>query len=165
LIGDWEGDGRDGIGLYCPETSTFLLKNTFEGGEPDRVFMFGVPNQGWRPVIGDWNGDGRSGVGLFDPEARIFYLKNTLEGGAHEAEIRIEVETSDLIPLAGDWAGLGRDQVALYDPESHLFHCHANEESEGLWPHFSFSVPNAKGIPLRLRAKSFAAFHASGRAA
>jgi hypothetical protein len=114
--------------------------------------MFGVPSQGWKPVVGDWDGDGRSGIGLFVAHEGVFYLKNGLEGGEHDLEVRISIQNKGLIPLSGDWEGGGRDTIALFDPIEHVFHLGSSDSVEAIWPHFRFGNPTASGIPLRMKS-------------
>jgi hypothetical protein len=54
LVGDWNGDGIQTIGVYRPSTREFLLKNTNTGGETDIEIVYGAP--GDQSLVGDWNG-------------------------------------------------------------------------------------------------------------
>ena len=58
MVGDWNGDGFDTIGLYDTTTGFFFLKNTNSGGSADIVVGFSVGGLTVYPIIGDWNGDG-----------------------------------------------------------------------------------------------------------
>lgn len=42
LIGDWDGNGIDGIGVYQPSTSTFFLKYTAGSGIADQTLQRGA---------------------------------------------------------------------------------------------------------------------------
>ena len=83
LVGDWNGDGKDTIGLYDPTTSKFYLRNTTslqsasDLGYADVAFSYGAPGAGWIPIAGDWNGDGKDTIGLYNPASSTFYLRNT----------------------------------------------------------------------------------------
>ena len=52
IAGDWNGDGKDTIGLYNPATSTFYLRNTIslqganDKGYADVTFSYGTANAG-----------------------------------------------------------------------------------------------------------------------
>lgn len=53
LSGDWDGDGRTGIGLYEGATRRMLLRNNpVVGGNADFNFVYGL--NGDRPVAGAW---------------------------------------------------------------------------------------------------------------
>ena len=83
IAGDWNGDGKDTIGLYDPTKSVFYLRNTtsLQGandlGYADVTFAYGAAGAGWIPIAGDWNGDGKDTIGLYDPATSKFYLRNT----------------------------------------------------------------------------------------
>jgi hypothetical protein len=54
VVGDWNNDGIDSIGIYVPSTGTWFLRNTNSPGPGDLVFAYGPP--GATPFTGDWNG-------------------------------------------------------------------------------------------------------------
>jgi hypothetical protein len=62
VAGDWNGDGRDGIGVYDQATATFLLRNALQRQGPsdkgyaDLTFTYGTPYAMVLPVAGDWTG-------------------------------------------------------------------------------------------------------------
>src|SRR5262249_7161856 len=54
VAGDWNGDGRDTIGVFDP-AARWYLKNTIAPGAPDIApFAYGVGT--WGPVPGEWTG-------------------------------------------------------------------------------------------------------------
>jgi len=61
-VGDWDGDGRDSVGVFDPATATFYLRNTNTTGVGEVSASFGNPND-W-PIIGDWNGDHIDTIGV-----------------------------------------------------------------------------------------------------
>ena len=81
IIGDWNGDGVDTIGLYNPTTSMFFLSDSNVGGFADDVFVFGPANSGMVPIVGDWDGNGTDTVGLYNPTTSMFFLKNSNSTG------------------------------------------------------------------------------------
>jgi hypothetical protein len=52
IVGDWDGDGVDTVGVYRPSTATFFLRNDYGPGGAEFVFNFGPPNR--TPVSGNW---------------------------------------------------------------------------------------------------------------
>ena len=54
MVGDWDGDGRDGVGVYDPASAVFRLRNSLTSGNPDAQFRFGPRKQGWKPIAGSW---------------------------------------------------------------------------------------------------------------
>jgi cyclomaltodextrinase len=45
LVGDWDGNGMEGIGVYAPADGTFFLKQTASAGDADITFQFGSGGQ------------------------------------------------------------------------------------------------------------------------
>ena len=84
VIGDWDGDGYDEIGVFRPkvdgfEQSTFYLVTRnwsdlpYEVGAADKTIPFGYyPDD--IPLAGDWDGDGADDIGGYYPLNSTFYL-------------------------------------------------------------------------------------------
>ena len=102
VVGDWNGDGRDDVGLYDPAGSAFTLRGAGPGGV-DLGVVFGRAGRGGLPVAGDWDGDGRDGIGVYDPPTAVFRLKNALAAGAPDAQFRFGPRGGGWKPLAGAW--------------------------------------------------------------
>lgn len=73
VVGDWNGDGFDELGVARPNNFgglTFSLDSNgsraFEANQ-DAVFNFGLA--GDRIVVGDWDGDGVDGLGVARPNS------------------------------------------------------------------------------------------------
>jgi hypothetical protein len=107
LVGDWDGDGVDGIGLY--RNGEFILRSIVAGQVQESRFSFGTLESGWQAIVGDWNGDGMDSIGLYkdgvfmlsDDNITMTYRFNLGDGANWKA-------------VAGDWDGNGTDGVALY---------------------------------------------------
>tara|TARA_Y100000034_G_scaffold37897_1_gene46549 strand:- start:1618 stop:3705 length:2088 start_codon:yes stop_codon:yes gene_type:complete len=57
IVGDWNNDGVDTVGLYDPENSIFYLVDSFSNYQlesTDIIISFGYPNRGWWPIAGTW---------------------------------------------------------------------------------------------------------------
>lgn len=148
IVGDWNGDGVDSIGLYDPVYSRFFLKNTLSGGPAEVVFDFGAPMAGWIPVSGDWNGDGIATIGLYDPMTSLFYLRNTNTTGMADMVVGFGAPWAAWRPIVGDWDGVGGDTVGLYDPATSVFYLR-NSNTTGIADiAFAFGPPYSSWIPL-----------------
>ena len=55
FVGDFNGNGKDTIGLHRESTGLVYFRNTNTQGSADQQFIFGDP--GDRLVAGDWNRD------------------------------------------------------------------------------------------------------------
>jgi hypothetical protein len=75
VVGDWNGDRRDGIGIV--RRGTWFLRDAATAGKPKPGFRFGKP--GDVPVVGDWNADRTDTVGVV--RGSTWYLRNSNTAG------------------------------------------------------------------------------------
>ena len=121
IAGDWNGDGKDTIGLYDPTTSMFYLRNTNDTGYADVTFAYGAAGAGWKPIAGDWNGGGTDTIGLYDPSRPCSYLRNTNDTGYANVTFAFGAAGAGWTPIAGDWNNDGKDTIGLYDPSRSMY--------------------------------------------
>ena len=129
LVGDWDGDGFDDLGIYDPWGAMFHLYTfPYQCGEgydcaglvPHARFSWG--KAGSVPVAGDWNGDGHDVVGLYDPAEKGFWLlhSNSDDAGADWVAFNPKGR-----PVAGQWNVMGSglaDSVGVFDRTTHDVH-------------------------------------------
>jgi hypothetical protein len=118
LAGDWNGDGRTGIGFWDPDAGLFRLKNELQPGPADILFAIKAPSSRAIPLAGDWDGDGKDTVGFYDPATATFRLTNRFAGTRFPTVVSLG---GGGLPVAGDWDGDGRDSVGLYVPGRGVF--------------------------------------------
>lgn len=121
IIGDWDGDGVDTIGIY--RQGVFYLRNSNTTGYADVTFAFGQADD--LPVAGDWNGDGRDTVGVF--RNGLFYLRNSNDTGPPDRVLYLG-QAGDL-PIAGDWTGKGYDTAGVFRPSDGALYLKNNHAS------------------------------------
>ena len=123
VMGDWNADGVDTVGLYHKPSATWFLRNTNSEGVADLTIGFGVPGSAWTPVVGDWNGDGADTIGLYDPATGMFYLRNSHTTGIADVAFPFGATNSGWTPLIGDWNGDGAESAGFYQPgdASHFY--------------------------------------------
>lgn len=110
VIGDWNGDGIDGIGLY--KDGLWLLRSVdLSGNVIDTEFDFGDMLNGAVALAGDWDGDGVDTVGLF--QNGVAYLRNSNFSGM--VDLELSIGSAIAVPIVGDWNGNGVDTVGLYE--------------------------------------------------
>ncbi len=105
IVGDWNGDGTDTIGVM--RGNTFYLRNTNTSGVADQTFTYGLP--GDTPIIGDWNGDGTDTIGVI--RGNTFYLRNTNTSGVADQTFTYGLPGDT--PVVGDWNGDGTDTIGI----------------------------------------------------
>ncbi len=108
LVGDWNCDGVDTVGMFRPSNGFVYLRNTNGPGPADVTFWFG--RGGDVPFVGDWNGNGCDTVGIYR-DGRVF-LRNSLDTGFADLSFFYGLPTDT--PFAGDWDNDGLDTVGLY---------------------------------------------------
>ena len=103
VVGDWDGDGIDEIGLHRESTGLFYWRNTLDTGIADGTILFGDP--GDRFVAGDWGiVDDKDTPAVFRPSDTTFYFRHTLTQGV--ADSQFVFGQSGWLPVAGEF-GLG----------------------------------------------------------
>jgi hypothetical protein len=102
VVGDWDGNAIDGVGVFRTGNANWILSNGFQGTIDVTPFIFG--SLGSKPITGDWNGDGFDTVGVFDQNIGQMLLTNGLSLKAF-ADITFSFGQTGDIPLAGDWDG------------------------------------------------------------
>lgn len=109
LLGDWDGNGTDTIGLFRPSTGQWFFRNSNTAGTPTTSFYFGVP--GDKPISGNWQpSDRHHEIGVV--RGRTWYLNPNIAAGP--ATVTFNFPTSPT-PIAnaqfmlGDWNGDGVD--------------------------------------------------------
>jgi hypothetical protein len=108
IVGDWNGDGIDTIGLVRNDGYNHLewhLRNTNTTGGANVHFTFGSVLD--FPVVGDWNGDGKDTIGIVRDDTLgnlEWNLRNSNTNGG--ADLRFTYGSSSTgFPVAGDWNG------------------------------------------------------------
>jgi hypothetical protein len=108
VVGDWNGNGKDKIGVFRPSTGKWILdlnnSRTVNKCRYDLcIFSFGLP--GDLPVVGDWNGDGVDKVGVFRPSTGEWFLDfngNETWDGCDVDACLFFGQAGDL-PVVGKW--------------------------------------------------------------
>jgi hypothetical protein len=112
VVGDWDGNGTDTIGIY--RNGYFYLRNSNTIGFAEIVFPFGNP--GDQPIAGDWNGDGVDTIGVYRPSTGQFLLRNSNSEGPPEMSFYLG-NVGDA-GIAGDWNGDGIDTIGVFRPSN-----------------------------------------------
>lgn len=105
IVGDWNGNGHDTLGIR--RGNTFHLYDTPNGGSADHVFTFG--RHGDEVLVGDWNGDGLDTLGV--RRSNTFFLNDILRGG--RAEHQFDYGRLDDEVLIGNWNAGAADTISV----------------------------------------------------
>ncbi len=135
VVGDWNGDSRDEIGVWRPSTRRFYLDHDSSLSWSTGVDVISDPfgQAGDLPVVGDWNGDGRDDIGVWRPSTRIFYLDRdgSLSWSAGVDLVSAPFGHAGDLPVVGDWTGDGRDGIGVWRPRDRRFRLDTN--GNGAW--------------------------------
>ena len=102
VVGDWDGDGVDEIGLHRETSGFFYYRNTLTTGVADGQFYFGDP--GDRFVAGDWGGiNGQDTPAVFRPSSTTFYFRYTLTQGNADSQFIWPGAGTSWLPVSGDF--------------------------------------------------------------
>jgi hypothetical protein len=97
LVGDWDNDGIDTVGVRRFSSGLVYIRNSNSQGGANGSWFYG--ENGDHAFAGDYNGDGVDSIGLLRPANTTIYLRNLLSAGA--AQIQFRLGTSDSRPVAG----------------------------------------------------------------
>jgi hypothetical protein len=116
--GDWNGDGKDDLGVARNVNGSlvwYLDTNGTEGWQSgDSIISFGVA--GDIPIVGDWNGDRIDDVGVvrFENGNLTWYLDSNGIRGWQSGDSVIRFGTRGDVPVTADWDGNGTDNIGVY---------------------------------------------------
>lgn len=113
FIGDWDGDGKETVGLR--RGNMIYLNDSLTGGIAQHVYSFG--RVGDEVVVGDWNGDGKDSVAL--KRGNQFFVSNNPVGGVAETSFHYGRATDKAVSY--DWDGDGKDTIAVVRGERQIF--------------------------------------------
>jgi len=100
VVGDWDGDGTDEVGLHRESSGLFYYRNTIDTGFADGEFFFGDP--GDRFITGDWGVvDRKESPAVFRPPNATFYFRHTNTPGV--ADTQLSFGRSSWLPVAGQF--------------------------------------------------------------
>jgi len=135
VSGDWNADGRTGIGVYRPSTHVYYQdyneNGVWNGALIDKAYNFGIT--GDIPVSGDWNADGRTEIGVYRPSTHVYYQDYNGNGVWNGALIDKAYNFGIVgdIPVSGDWNADGRTEIGVYRPSTHVYYQDYN--GNGVW--------------------------------
>ena len=140
VVGDWDGDGDDTIGVY--RNGTFYLRNSNTVGFADIEFAFG--QAGDQPIAGDWDGDGIDTIGIFRPSTGLFMLRNSNSAGSFDVQFYLG-NVGD-VGIAGDWNGDGMDTTGVFRPANGIIFLKNTNVSGFADVELNYGIPGDKPV-------------------
>jgi hypothetical protein len=105
VVGDWNGDGNEDLGVLHGDTFSLLLGLDPAGPTLTVTLPAGVTGV---PVAGDWNGDGIDTVGVFNHGTWTVLERNKTGAATRTAQFGALHGR----PVVGDWNGDGLTGIA-----------------------------------------------------
>ena len=118
IIGDWNGDGLDEIGVHRAVGNAGYFIQDYNGNGywdgGDRYFQFGYGSD--TPIIGDWNGDGYDEIGVHRPVGNAGYFIQDFNGNGYwdGGDRYFEFGYGTDTPIIGDWNGSIGDEIGVH---------------------------------------------------
>ncbi|WP_298804247.1 peptidoglycan recognition protein [uncultured Pseudokineococcus sp.] len=94
LVGDWDGDGRDEVGLFVDGVVSLRR-------DDGAAVRYRYGRAGDVAVVGDWDRDGKDSVGVY--RNGMWYLRNSASGGAADRAVGFGLAGDR--PVVGTWDG------------------------------------------------------------
>lgn len=144
ITGDFNGDGKESVGVYNSNTATFFLNNEATSFADIPAFNYGIP--GWTPIVGDWDGDGIDTIGVYNPDTATFFLRNSNTTGVADMPA-FNYGAAGWNPIVGDWDGDGIDTVGVQNPDTSTFFLR-NSNTPGIADLPAFNYGGSGWTPL-----------------
>jgi len=134
IVGDWNGDGLDEIGVMTPLDSGNVWKldangnGVFDGG--DETFTYGA-DAGSIALAGDWDGNGTFEFGFTTPDT-LWHLD--LDGDrTDDTDEALDTHYESSIPVVGDWTGDGISNLANSSIGSYGWRFDLDNDRRWIW--------------------------------
>jgi hypothetical protein len=129
VVGDWNGDGVDTIGVYRNTTGVFFLSNSNVSPSVAYSFVFGNPND--QPFAGKWAADMTGdGVGVYRDSNGILYQAKNLSTGFSDY-FAVFGNPGDQ-PIAGDWNNNSYSSIGIYRSSNTTWYMTNNSTPSGI---------------------------------
>jgi subtilisin family serine protease len=146
VVGDWNGDGVDTIGVYRNSTGFFFLSDSNTSPAVNYSPLFGNP--GDTPFAGKWTADmTHDGIGVYRNSNGILYQRKALTGGFDDF-FAVYGNPGDK-GFAGDWDANGFDSVGIYRSSNQTWFLSNNSTPSGItFSDISFVLDIASALPV-----------------
>ena len=150
LIGDWDCDGIETVGIWRPSDGDVLLRNTSGEGVADFTSVYNVEDA--IPISGDFNGNGCDNVSFYHSLDGLVRVFNTPEGvidsteGSTSSDFTYIFGATGDVPFVGDFDGDGVDTIGLFRPSTGMFYLKNSHTDGPADIEFAFGV--AGDIPI-----------------
>ena len=132
VSGDWNGDGRQKVGLYVG--GTWLLdyngNGVWDGPDVDKLLYFGGPD--YIPVVGDWNGSGTAKVGVYHNGTWLLDYNGNFQWDGINTDKLLFFGDVGYSPVVGDWNGSGNTKLGVHRNGTWILDFNGNFQWDGI---------------------------------
>jgi hypothetical protein len=130
VVGDWDGNGVDSIGVARPDAASgkykWILSNDNVGTTAHLITpyrYFGDPAAGDVPVVGDWDGNGVDTIGVAHPypstgQYQWLLTNDNINAFGGPSYALLGRPALNDIPVVGDWNGDLVDSIGVARPDA-----------------------------------------------
>ena len=117
VVGDWNGDGADTIGVVRRVSGALEWheRDSNSSGGSNRVFTYGLTGYGDEPVVGDWNGDRVVTIGVVRRISGVleWHERDSNSSGGSNRVFTFGVTAFGDQELTGNWNGDPYDSIGV----------------------------------------------------
>jgi hypothetical protein len=115
VVGDWDGDGHDGLGVCRPSEGICYLRQDLGDTQDIRLALPGM-GSGTIAFAGDWDGDGADSIGYYSPSSGEWVFLPSAESTRPPLTVRGPRWGEESFPIVGDWDSDGSSGIGIYRP-------------------------------------------------
>jgi hypothetical protein len=143
VAGDYNGDGRDDLGIFDPNTANWYVKNLSN----DTTLLWDH-NWGWSatlPVPSDYDGDGVADLGVFHPGTGNWFIWSLAKNQALANPF--QWGSSGMLPVPGDYDGDGSADLMVYSENAGDWYAISLKTGKKLGTELNWGFPGSKAVP------------------
>jgi Bacterial Ig domain len=117
VIGDWNGDGKDEIGVVRPGSDGVLVWSlNLSTGDPTDIAVDNFGLNGDEPIVGIWAGNGKTEIGTVRTVggALVWSLDTNGDGSFDAGDAVFNFGQAGDIPILGNWSGGSSTEIGTY---------------------------------------------------
>ncbi|MBI1762436.1 MAG: putative Ig domain-containing protein, partial [Acidobacteria bacterium] len=140
-FGDYDGDGRVDLAVYCPTAAHWLIRLSSTGVTITRQLADLLPSATLLPVTADFDGDGITDLALFDAATAEWQVERSHDG----KRLTWQFGAAADVPVAADYDGDGKADLAVYQRATGTWLI--RQSSDGVELNRQFGGPKDQPLP------------------
>ncbi len=141
--GDFNGDGRDDLGVFDSDTGNWFIRNLV-----NNTTLLWDRNWGWSatlPVPADYDGDGVSDLGAYHPSSGNWFIWSLSKNQALASPF--QWGAARMLPVPGDYDGDGTDDLMVYSETEADWYAISLKTGKSLGTELNWGFAGSKAVP------------------